>query len=223
MGLLAATPLLVMISLTVSLDNGLLKTPPMGWMAWERFRCDIDCKDDPENCIGETLFRDMADRLAEDGWKELGYEYVIIDDCWMSMLRDELGRLQPEPSRLVSFSHFAKSACLCSINSHYCAIICLKSNTVETFSFTHLNCPNGPLEYYYDTGNYKVYDVFTGSTMKVLNATTEFSVSINPSGVVMWYVYTEQQSKQMEILHYQQKKASPFTLHKAKPGHHTVL
>ncbi|KAF1387531.1 hypothetical protein PFLUV_G00079920 [Perca fluviatilis] len=105
MGLLAATPLLVMISLTVSLDNGLLKTPPMGWMAWERFRCDIDCKDDPENCIGETLFRDMADRLAEDGWKELGYEYVIIDDCWMSMLRDELGRLQPEPSSLVFLSN----------------------------------------------------------------------------------------------------------------------
>lgn len=43
----------------------------------------------------------MADRLAEDGWKELGYEYVIIDDCWMSMVRDEQGKLQPEPSRLV--------------------------------------------------------------------------------------------------------------------------
>lgn len=51
----------------------------------------------------EDLFRDMADRLAEDGWKELGYEYVIIDDCWMSMLRDEHGRLQPDPSRLNNF------------------------------------------------------------------------------------------------------------------------
>lgn len=45
------TQLFALISLTVALDNGLLKTPPMGWMAWERFRCDIDCKDDPENCI----------------------------------------------------------------------------------------------------------------------------------------------------------------------------
>lgn len=53
----------------------------------------------------EDLFRDMADRLVEDGWKELGYEYVIIDDCWMSMLRDEHGRLQPDPSRLVYLSH----------------------------------------------------------------------------------------------------------------------
>ncbi|XP_053182289.1 alpha-N-acetylgalactosaminidase-like [Scomber japonicus] len=91
--------LLALISLTVALDNGLVKTPPMGWMAWERFRCDINCIDDPKNCISESLFRDMADRLVEDGWKELGYEYVIIDDCWMSRLRDKHGRLQPESSR----------------------------------------------------------------------------------------------------------------------------
>lgn len=33
------------------LDNGLALTPPMGWLAWERFRCNTDCKNDPENCI----------------------------------------------------------------------------------------------------------------------------------------------------------------------------
>lgn len=57
---------------TLALDNGLMRTPPMGWLAWERFRCDIDCQNDPKNCISEVLFRDMADRLAEDGWRELG-------------------------------------------------------------------------------------------------------------------------------------------------------
>uniref|UniRef100_A0A673AYU5 Alpha-galactosidase n=1 Tax=Sphaeramia orbicularis TaxID=375764 RepID=A0A673AYU5_9TELE len=91
--------LLAVMSLTAAKDDGLVRTPPMGWMAWERFRCDVDCKDDPENCISEALFRDMADRLYEDGWKELGYEYVIIDDCWMSMERDKEGRLQPDPVR----------------------------------------------------------------------------------------------------------------------------
>ena len=34
-----------------SLDNGLVRTPPMGWLSWERFRCNIDCEGDPENCI----------------------------------------------------------------------------------------------------------------------------------------------------------------------------
>ena len=76
----------------------------------------------------EGLFRDMADRLAEDGWRELGYEYIIIDDCWMSRLRDEQGRLQPEPSRLVSFpppcrfimSVFCQHSPLCSYwSSHH--------------------------------------------------------------------------------------------------------
>lgn len=36
---------------TFALDNGLMMTPPMGWLAWERFRCDIDCEHDPKNCI----------------------------------------------------------------------------------------------------------------------------------------------------------------------------
>lgn len=34
-----------------SLDNGLAKTPPMGWLSWERFRCNTDCEGDPDNCI----------------------------------------------------------------------------------------------------------------------------------------------------------------------------
>ena len=38
-------------NLCSALDNGLSRTPPMGWMTWERFRCNTDCKDDPENCI----------------------------------------------------------------------------------------------------------------------------------------------------------------------------
>lgn len=96
---LLSLSLLCLVPLIQCNENGLALTPPMGWMAWERFRCNLDCKEDPENCIGETLFRNMADRLSEDGWKELGYEYVIIDDCWMSLLRDKDGRLQPNPDR----------------------------------------------------------------------------------------------------------------------------
>lgn len=41
----------------------------------------------------------MADRLAEDGWRELGYEYVNIDDCWSAKQRDAEGRLVPDPER----------------------------------------------------------------------------------------------------------------------------
>ena len=34
-----------------ALDNGLALTPPMGWLSWERYRCNIDCVNDPDNCI----------------------------------------------------------------------------------------------------------------------------------------------------------------------------
>jgi hypothetical protein len=40
---------------TYALDNGLTLTPPMGWLTWERFRCNIDCVNDPENCIRFVL------------------------------------------------------------------------------------------------------------------------------------------------------------------------
>ncbi|KAA0720854.1 Alpha-N-acetylgalactosaminidase [Triplophysa tibetana] len=96
----AAVLLVLAFSLSAfSLDNGQMRTPPMGWLAWERYRCDIDCQNDPQNCISEKLFMDMADRLSEDGWKELGYIYVNIDDCWSSMQRDGQGRLQADPKR----------------------------------------------------------------------------------------------------------------------------
>lgn len=44
----------------------------------------------------------MADRLAVDGWKELGYEYVTLDDCWAAGKRDARGRLQADPQRFPS-------------------------------------------------------------------------------------------------------------------------
>ncbi|CAH3109766.1 unnamed protein product [Porites lobata] len=89
-----------------TLDNGLAKTPPMGWMDWERFRCNIDCTNDPENCISERLIMEMADRMAEDGFKDAGYEYVSIDDCWASHNRTSDGQLQPDPER---FPHGMKA------------------------------------------------------------------------------------------------------------------
>ncbi|XP_054715039.1 alpha-N-acetylgalactosaminidase-like [Uloborus diversus] len=84
---------------TRALDNGLALTPPMGWLSWERFTCNIDCDNDPKNCISEQLYMDMADRLVADGYKELGYEYVNIDDCWMERKRDSSNRLVPDHKR----------------------------------------------------------------------------------------------------------------------------
>lgn len=41
---------------------------------------------------------EMADRLAQDGWRELGYVYLNIDDCWIGG-RDAKGNLVPDRKR----------------------------------------------------------------------------------------------------------------------------
>ncbi|KAK7097248.1 alpha-N-acetylgalactosaminidase-like isoform X2 [Littorina saxatilis] len=96
-----------MVSLTLvqtiqALDNGLARTPPMGWLDWERFRCNVDCVNDPDNCISEKLFMQMADIIVAEGYKDVGYEYVCIDDCWLAESRDEHGRLMADPERFPS-------------------------------------------------------------------------------------------------------------------------
>jgi hypothetical protein len=37
----------------------------------------------------------MADRMVEDGYLDAGYEYIIVDDCWLAPTRDSDNRLQP--------------------------------------------------------------------------------------------------------------------------------
>ncbi|XP_011809926.1 PREDICTED: alpha-galactosidase A [Colobus angolensis palliatus] len=82
-----------------ALDNGLARTPTMGWLHWERFMCNLDCQEEPDSCISEKLFMEMAEFMVSDGWKDAGYEYLCIDDCWMAPQRDLEGRLQADPQR----------------------------------------------------------------------------------------------------------------------------
>lgn len=91
--------LLVAFFSAEALDNGVARTPPMGWMSWQRFRCITDCNLYPDECISDRLFRKMADLMSSEGYLEAGYEYLIIDDCWLARERDENGRLQPDPER----------------------------------------------------------------------------------------------------------------------------
>ena len=43
--------------------------------------------------------------MASDGWKDVGYEYICIDDCWMAPERDSEGRLQADPKRFPGGIH----------------------------------------------------------------------------------------------------------------------
>ncbi|KAG1698136.1 Alpha-N-acetylgalactosaminidase [Nymphon striatum] len=95
--LLAVT--LSVITYVKCLDNGLARTPPMGWISWARFGCTTDCKTHPDGCINEKLFLTMANLMAKEGFRELGYEYVNIDDCYLAKTRNAKGELQADPLR----------------------------------------------------------------------------------------------------------------------------
>jgi alpha-N-acetylgalactosaminidase len=49
--MLALLLLPLLLPSVAALENGLARLPPLGWLAWERFRCNTDCRADPENCI----------------------------------------------------------------------------------------------------------------------------------------------------------------------------
>ncbi|KAI6220753.1 Alpha-galactosidase [Aphelenchoides besseyi] len=104
--------LLFLPFLAYGLDNGLVKLPPMGWMSWSRFYCEIDCVKHPQGCINEQLYKLQARRLVNDGYRELGYTHIHIDDCWSEKGRTSDGKLSPDHSRfssgipaLVQFMH----------------------------------------------------------------------------------------------------------------------
>ena len=53
-------------------DNGLARTPPMGWNSWNKFAGKVD----------DAAVRGMADAMVSSGMKSVGYTYINIDDTW---------------------------------------------------------------------------------------------------------------------------------------------
>src|SRR3954447_7942823 len=74
-----------------ALENGVARTPPMGWNSWNKFACNVS----------EKLIREAADALVSTGMKDAGYQYIVIDDCWQ-VGRDENGNIVPDATRFPS-------------------------------------------------------------------------------------------------------------------------
>lgn len=64
--------------------NGTAATPPMGWSSWNTFRQNIS----------EELILSTAKAMKDSGLLDAGYQYINLDDCWQSSMRDKNGRLQ---------------------------------------------------------------------------------------------------------------------------------
>ncbi|HYH03175.1 MAG TPA: glycoside hydrolase family 27 protein, partial [Bacillota bacterium] len=69
-----------------AVENGLARTPPMGWNCWNCFGININ----------ETTIREIADVMISSGMKDAGYEYIIMDDGWQ-ISRDSNGNIVADP------------------------------------------------------------------------------------------------------------------------------
>jgi hypothetical protein len=86
----------------LALDNRVADTPPRGWCSWQRYRCHIACDDATSaECFNERLIKDTADAMVAGGYRDAGYEYVALDDCWQAAQRID-GHLTAHPTRFPS-------------------------------------------------------------------------------------------------------------------------
>eukprot|EP01088_Endostelium_zonatum_P009286 TRINITY_DN22482_c0_g1_i1.p1 TRINITY_DN22482_c0_g1~~TRINITY_DN22482_c0_g1_i1.p1 ORF type:complete len:394 (+),score=94.00 TRINITY_DN22482_c0_g1_i1:173-1354(+) len=70
----------------LSLNNGLGRTPQMGWNSWNHFGCGIN----------QQLIHDTIGTIVSTGLAKAGYKYVNMDDCWAGY-RDAQGNIHPDP------------------------------------------------------------------------------------------------------------------------------
>jgi alpha-galactosidase len=75
----------------LALENGLARTPPMGFNNWNATHCEAD--------FNEAMIKGIADIFVSRGLREAGYQYVNIDDCWALPQRNSQGNLVPDPVR----------------------------------------------------------------------------------------------------------------------------
>ena len=80
-------------------DNGLVRTPPMGWNSWNKFHDHFD----------DATVRQMADALVASGMNKAGYTYIIVDEGWSSY-RDANGKITgnarfPDMKALADYVH----------------------------------------------------------------------------------------------------------------------
>ncbi len=68
--------------LKIEIGDNLCLTPPMGWNSWNVFT----------NTLDEKLVIEIADAMVSTGMRDLGYQYINMDDYWHAPSRDADGK-----------------------------------------------------------------------------------------------------------------------------------
>ncbi|CAF1193285.1 unnamed protein product [Didymodactylos carnosus] len=76
----------MLVVVSHGLNNGLGRTPQMGWNSWYNFQCNYN----------EKKIQQTVDTIIATGLAALGYEYINLDDCWQ-VGRDANGTILVDP------------------------------------------------------------------------------------------------------------------------------
>jgi alpha-galactosidase len=90
--IIAAATMFAALPVAHSLDNGVARTPPMGWNSWNKFAC---------KGLNEQVVRATADAIAANGMKDAGYQFINLDDCWQTG-RDANGNIVVDQEKFPS-------------------------------------------------------------------------------------------------------------------------
>lgn len=75
--------------LKIEIGDKLCLTPPMGWNSWNVFT----------NTLDEKMVMQMADAMATNGMRDLGYQYINMDDFWHDSTRAADGKPVANPQK----------------------------------------------------------------------------------------------------------------------------
>ena len=79
--------------ITHSYNNGVGKTPAMGWNTW----CSVsECGTDICN---EDMIIEASEAIKSNGMFDVGYNRIHISDCWDACSRQENGSLKADKER----------------------------------------------------------------------------------------------------------------------------
>jgi alpha-galactosidase len=76
-------------NLKIEIGDKLCLTPPMGWNSWNVFT----------NTLDEKLVMETADAMVSTGMRDLGYQYINMDDYWHAPSRDADGKPVADPNK----------------------------------------------------------------------------------------------------------------------------
>lgn len=75
--------------LKIVVGDKLCLTPPLGWNSWNVFT----------HTLNEKMVMDMADAMVSTGMRDLGYQYINMDDFWHDTARAADGRPVANPEK----------------------------------------------------------------------------------------------------------------------------